>query len=228
MVTKMKNLRLQKVSSYINKEDKLADIGCDHGYLAQMAIEKGVDFVQLIDNKEGPLSSAKQNLSKYTFEDGLTLLYSLSSGLNDLNNEVDTVAICGMGGELISQIIEEDRNKAKRLKKLILQPNSKVAFLRRYLLSNHFEILDEDIIEDAGKVYEIVVARYNVNAYEFSKKQVIFGPVLMKKKQPLFMLKWKKKLNLNKKIIANLSVNDEKYQMILEEIQMIEEVLYEN
>ena len=61
----MKNIRLEKVLSFIDKTDCLADVGCDHGYLAIMAIEKGVSFVQLIDNKKGPLDSAKINLKHY-------------------------------------------------------------------------------------------------------------------------------------------------------------------
>ena len=57
----MVNKRLEIVNKYIDINDTLADIGCDHGYLGIMAINKGVKFVQFIDNKLGPLSSAKQN-----------------------------------------------------------------------------------------------------------------------------------------------------------------------
>ena len=115
----MKNIRLETVLNYINKEDKLADVGCDHGYLAIMALNKGVEFVQLIDNKEGPLASAKQNLSLY--DNYKNIEYSLSSGISKLNKCVNTVAICGMGGELIAQILEADIEVAKNNIKFILQ-----------------------------------------------------------------------------------------------------------
>ena len=55
------NKRLEKVSELIDKFDLLADIGCDHGYLGIMALNKGVKFVQFIDNKIGPLNQAKKN-----------------------------------------------------------------------------------------------------------------------------------------------------------------------
>lgn len=222
----MKNLRLQTVATYINKEDRLGDVGCDHGYLAIMALEKGVEFVQLIDNKEGPLASAKQNLVIY--ENGKNIKYSLSSGISDLDPLVNTVAICGMGGELISKILEDDFLTACKVNKFILQPNSKVSFLRRYLNNNKFCIIDEDIVEDASKVYEIIVAKYDDTFHKYSEKEILFGPVLMKKKHPLFINKWKNKLALNKTILNSLSKDDIKYQIIENSIKIIEEVLYEN
>lgn len=221
----MKNLRLQKISSYINKEDRLGDVGCDHGYLAIMALEKGVRFVQLIDNKEGPLASAKQNL--IYFEKDNNIKYSLSSGISRLDESVDTVAICGMGGELISKIIIDDLIIAKRVNKFILQPNSKVSYLRKVLKDNKFQIIDEDIIEDAGKVYEIIVAKYEGVLIQYTESEIMFGPVLMKKKQNLFVKKWEDKLNLNKKILMSLSKDDIKYHTLENTIKKIEEVLYE-
>ncbi len=222
----MKNERLSKVLEFIDSEDKLADVGCDHGYLAMMAIDKGVKFVQLIDNKNGPLMSAKQNLKPY--EKKCQVLYSLSSGISNLESCIDTVAICGMGGELISQIIESDYNKAKKIKKFILQPNSKVSFLRHYLYIHGFAIIDEEIVSDMSKVYEILVVTFDGRNIKFDNKDVLFGPILMNKKNPLFIEKWQNKLQLCKNILNNLSTSDPKYQTIQNEIKMIEEVLYES
>ena len=99
----MLSKRLQRVLDYIQIDDKLADIGCDHGYLSLYAIKKGVKFVQLVDNKIGPLNVAKKNLSKENLN--AEIKYSLSSGLSNIDINVDTVAICGMGGDLISKIL---------------------------------------------------------------------------------------------------------------------------
>ena len=57
-------VRLHAALDWVNQDDLLADIGCDHGYLASLALQKGIKFVQLIDNKEGPLSVARRNLEK--------------------------------------------------------------------------------------------------------------------------------------------------------------------
>lgn len=222
----MKNIRLQTVATYINKEDRLSDVGCDHGYLAILALEKGVEFVQLIDNKEGPLTSAKQNLVSYDNKHNIS--YSLSSGISNLDPSVDTVAICGMGGELIAKIIEDDIDVAVKVKKFILQPNSKLSFLRRFLSNNGFQIIDENIVNDSGKVYEVIVAKYNPKNSLLNEKEIIFGPILMINKQLLFVQKWTLKLKLNKKILSSLSCEDIKYKIIEKEIKMIEEVLNES
>lgn len=222
----MRNERLCKVLGFINPNDKLADVGCDHGYLAMMAIDKGVDFVQLIDNKNGPLASAKQNLKFY--ETKSKVVYSLSSGISNIEPCIDTVAICGMGGELISQIIDADYKKATEINKFILQPNSKVSFLRDYLFTHGFNIIDEEIVFDMGKVYEILVVKYEGENVNFNQKDVLFGPILKQNKDPLFIEKWENKLKLCKTILHNLSTEDEKYQVIQNEIKLIEEVLYES
>lgn len=219
----MKNERLEKIASYINKNDKLADVGCDHGYLAIYAIKKGVSYIQLIDNKEGPLNSAKTNLAYY--EDKVFIKYSLSSGLSDVDQNINTVAICGMGGELISKIILDDLDNAKRLKKLILQANSKVDILRKTLSDNSFEISDEDIIIDNDKTYEIIVCSYQKNSILLTLEQIKFGPVLMKKLDKTFVERWLGKLNYNNQIIKKLKNDDFKKSELELENKMIKEVI---
>ena len=99
----MLSIRLQQVLKYISSDDYVADIGCDHGYLTIAAIEKGVKFVQLIDNKEGPLKVAKKNLQQ--FEDIAQVIYTHADGLSNLNHLINVACICGMGGDLIYHII---------------------------------------------------------------------------------------------------------------------------
>ena len=133
-----------------------------------------------------------------------------------------------MGGELISQIIDADYKKATEINKFILQPNSKVSFLRDYLFTHGFNIIDEEIVFDMGKVYEILVVKYEGENVNFNQKDVLFGPILKQNKDPLFIEKWENKLKLCKTILHNLSTEDEKYQVIQNEIKLIEEVLYES
>ena len=102
-------IRLNAALNWIDCNDLLADVGCDHGYLAIEALKKGVPFVQLIDNKEGPLNVAVSNLRKYDYDSKTK--FTLSSGLLDLDQKVTCVAILGMGGELISQILEDGKSK---------------------------------------------------------------------------------------------------------------------
>lgn len=221
----MNNNRLKKVLEFIEPSSHLADVGCDHGYLAIEAIKKGVPFVQLIDNKEGPLNVAINNLRNY--EDECKVVYSLSSGLNSLHEKVDTIAICGMGGELIVQILNEKLDFAKKMKRLILQANSKNSLLREFLLKNSFIITDEAIVLDKEKVYEIIVCNFVNYSLLYNKKDYWFGPILRKNKDQLFVNKWKNKLSLDMEILKN-NIDFEKKKEIEEEVRLIKEVLYES
>ena len=211
----MVNKRLEIVNKYIDIDDTLADIGCDHGYLGIMAINKGVKFVQFIDNKQGPLSSAKQNCANIN-EDYLE--FTLSSGLNNLNPKVDTIAFCGVGGELLVEVLKEDLDKAKKLKKLILQPNKNEASLRKFLSDNNFEILNEEVVFDKDKYYEIIICSYTDKVLKYSDLDIKYGPILRINKSTSFINKWNDKLTKYQKINQN---NPSLYTNEIEEIKEI-------
>lgn len=215
----MLSKRLKVVLDYIENDDIVADIGCDHGYLGIACIEKGIKFVQLIDNKEGPLSSAKANLKNY---DSSKYELTLSDGLDLINNLVNTVVICGMGGELIVDIINNHLDIVKNLKKVIVQANTKINYLRKYLSEHSLKIVDESIVEDMDKIYEIIVFTYEECSEKLDDFDILFGPCLRKEKNIVFIKKWTERLNEYNRILSNSYVEE-----IKKEKEMIEEVLYD-
>ncbi len=216
----MLSKRLARVLDFIGENDLVADVGTDHGYLLESCLnDKHVKFVQGIENKKGPFDRAFSNLSKY-IEDGTAVL-SLSDGLTELDPSINTVVIAGMGGELIAKILENDIEKAKRLDKLILEANSRVFELRQFLSKNHFEIIEEAIVYDHSKYYEIIQAKYNENSLELSTKSCFFGPKLMKHQSADFKDKWNKKL-----VEINEILKECPYLKTLNDVKIIiEEVL---
>lgn len=215
----MLSKRLKVVLDYIENDDIVADIGCDHGYLGIACIEKGIKFVQLIDNKEGPLSSAKANLKNY---DSSKYELTLSDGLDLINNLVNTVVICGMGGELIVDIINNHLDIVKNMKKVIVQANTKINYLRKYLSEHSLKIVDESIVEDMDKIYEIIVFTYEECSEKLDDFDILFGPCLRKEKNTVFIKKWTERLNEYSRILSNSYVEE-----IKKEKEMIEEVLYD-
>ena len=214
----MLSKRLKVVLDYIENDDIVADIGCDHGYLGIACIEKGIRFVQLIDNKEGPLSSAKANLTNY---DSDKYELTLSDGLDLINHSVNTVVICGMGGELIVDIINNHLDIVKNMKKVIVQANTKINYLRKYLSEHSLKIVDESIVEDMDKIYEIIVFTYEECSEKLDDFDILFGPCLRKEKNTIFIKKWTERLNEYNRILSNSYVEE-----IKNEKEMIEEVLY--
>ena len=152
----LKSLRLQGALAFVNPAYNYADIGADHGYLAAAILDLGSSFVQVVENKDGPLAHAKTNLQDYD-----NVGFTLADGLTQIDPKVNAVTICGMGGLNIVGIIDDELLLAKSFKQLILEPNSKIHELRTYLSNHHFVILGEKIVYEQGKYYEINACRYD-------------------------------------------------------------------
>lgn len=138
---------------------KIADIGTDHSYIPIYMIENSLaDYFIAADIRKGPVSIAKENIIKHNLSDKIET--RLGSGLSVLKKgEADTIIIAGMGGQLISEIIDADIDIAKSAK-LTLQPMNAQYELRKYLIKNGFKILNEDIAIEGFKVYNILNAEY--------------------------------------------------------------------
>lgn len=134
---------------------KIADIGTDHAYIPIYLIENSMaDYVIASDIKKGPADIAAANVLNHNLEDKIDV--RLGSGMSVLKeNEVDTVIIAGMGGQLISEIIDADISKARQFK-FVLQPMNAQYELRQYLIKNGFKITHEDIAVEGFKVYNVL------------------------------------------------------------------------
>lgn len=198
--------RLKCVASMIDKCSSIADIGTDHGYLPIHLIQNGICNTAIAsDIKKGPLNKAKANIRKYEMEEKIEC--RLGAGLSTIKvNEVDCAVISGMGGNLISDIIEEDLEVFKSLKYAVLQPVQNPEVLRKYLYDKGFNIIDEELCIDENKYYEIIKVGYNNVVvikdniyYEISEK-------LIEKKHPLVKQYIEYKIEKNKHIIDNIDL----------------------
>lgn len=137
------------------KGKRIADIGTDHAYIPIFLIENNLaDFVIASDIKEGPISIAKDNIREHNLQDKIET--RLGAGLTVLKKgEADTIIIAGMGGILISEIIDNNIDIARSCH-LLLQPMNAQYELRKYLLSSGFKITNEDISIEGHKVYNIM------------------------------------------------------------------------
>lgn len=215
--------RLKTIYDLIDTNDIVADIGTDHGNLIKsLLVDKKIAFCQGVENKIGPYDIAKENLK--LFINNNSAILSFSDGLDDLDERVNTVVIAGMGGQLISSIINKNIDKCQKLNKLILQPNSKIYELRLFLSNNGFEIIDEKIIEDSSKIYEIIVAKFNIENKKLSTKELIFGPKLLISKPGVFVDKWQKKYDEINNILLTL---ENQNTNLVRFKQLIEEVLHD-
>ncbi|MEG2813895.1 MAG: class I SAM-dependent methyltransferase [Oscillospiraceae bacterium] len=145
--------RLSAVASLINKSEYMCDIGTDHAYLPCYLIKSNIcKRCFACDINQLPLNSAKKNIEKNGLSDKITTV--LSNGLENVNPDFATeIVIAGMGGELISTIIDNWQYSKEENRHFILQPMTKIDILRRYLCENGFEIIREIPVLEENHCY---------------------------------------------------------------------------
>jgi tRNA (adenine22-N1)-methyltransferase len=198
--------RLECIKSMVSNCNVAADIGTDHGYVAEMLLKENIcNKVIATDLNEGPLNRAITHLTSANLSSKCS--FRLGSGLTVLKeNEADAIIIAGMGGELIADIIETSKSIALQAKELILQPMTAVEKLRQYLYENGFKIVDENIVKELHHYYFIIKAEPGNDEiqdeiyYEISKNA-------LEKKEPLMYEYLNKIIEVNQNIIRSIEKN---------------------
>ena len=204
--------RLMAIANLVRKDKIFADIGTDHAYLPVYLIEKGIiNKAIAADLRVGPLDNAKETVVSYDFTKQIEL--RLSDGLDNFKeNEVEEIAVAGMGGLLISSFIERTKWLKNSDIHLILQPMTQVGELRKTLFDYGFVIDNEVVAEDGDKLYIIISAYYYGGATAYNDLDLIVGRLplnqddLSKKYLAKVYTKYNKKLIALKK--ANKECND--------------------
>lgn len=151
--------RLLTIATLVPHGARVCDIGCDHGYLAiYLRLQNIASSVIAADLNELPLKRAEANIKKLN-ADNIDL--RLCDGLSGIEkHEVDTVIIAGMGGNVISGIIERSDFSKNEDLTFILQPTTSAEALREFLCENGFEIITETPVFENNKLYSVMVVRF--------------------------------------------------------------------
>ncbi len=154
------NVRLCSAAQFVRQDAVFADIGTDHAYLPIFLLKKGlISRAVCSDVNEGPLGRARENAAEFSVSDRITfVLTDGASALCDLG--ITDYAICGMGGELIADIISKAPHLSDENINLILQPMTKQASLRRFLAENGFSVKKEAYSLDGHRCYVCFLASY--------------------------------------------------------------------
>lgn len=181
--------RLKRIAEHVDKCESVADIGTDHGYIPIYLVKEGICKKAIAsDINKGPIEKAKVNVAFEGVSDNVKCL--LGPGLNPLKvGEVNGVILAGMGGNLTRDILLADMDKVKKYDFIILQPAQNPEVLREFLYKNDYEIIDEDLIKDEGRFYELFKVKYNENSEKLvfeDELEYEVSPLLREKGHPLF------------------------------------------
>jgi len=170
--------RIYSICNYLEGR-KLADIGTDHCHLPIFAIKSGkADCAIGVELNPGPLKSAGDNVAFWGLTDKIEL--RPGDGFSPIaKGECDTAVISGMGGMLISGIIEKELNTALSFKQLILSPQSDFSLLRKNLHNFGFMICSEDMVKDGGKFYPLIIVQPGTGKPEYSAFENAFGKKML-------------------------------------------------
>lgn len=216
----MLETRLAHLAAMVDENTRLADIGTDHAYLPIDLVKSGkIDFAIASDVAEGPLDNAKTDILAAGLSKNIET--RLASGLETLRPEdnIQTVVIAGMGGKLMSDLLETAKVNGNLYPTLILEPNIGEPRVRKWLMENNYQIIQEEIIDTAGHIYELIKATLTTSKHSLTDKELLFGPFLLKEKTAVFTKKWTNQLAYQKQLLLNLNKAKNKDMARISEVE---------
>ncbi len=211
------NKRLKAIEQLIPEDCIPADIGTDHAYLPIQLVKTGkCTKVYACDIGRGPLSIAEENIRKAGYETQIPVI--LSDGFEHIPMDTDCAVIAGMGVYTAAGILGKAEARLPLLKEIIVQVNDDVPVLRQWISDHGYTILDEEIVTDKKHTYMIVV--FNTGEHpQYTEEEILFGPVLLQKKDPVFLQYWKKRRQFLEQVLPMKKPAEK--PAVIKEIEMI-------
>ena len=176
--------RLLACANFVGRGNRVADIGCDHGYLSIHLLTEGIASSCIAsDVNEGPLQSARRNARKFGVANKIE--FYLTDGVQNLPRDFDCMVCAGMGADTMMSIIHHSSDWLKDPKyRLILQCQSKRPELRQWLYDEGFRINRETLAKDGKFVYSIMEVVYDPG-HAITPAETYITPQLLEDNHPL-------------------------------------------
>ncbi len=170
--------RLAVCAGFVSPGDRVADVGCDHGYLGIYLLTQGIaSHVYASDVNEAPLASALHNAEKFGVRERIQ--FYLSDGVRSIPRDFDTLVCAGMGGDTMISILEAAPWLRSSRYRLILQCQSKTPMLRRYLSDTGWRIAEESVLRDGKFLYTVMELWWQPEYPRLTAGEAWFPPALL-------------------------------------------------
>ncbi len=175
--------RLLACAGFVHPGDRVADIGCDHGYLSIYLLAQGIASSTIAsDIREMPLQSAIRNAEKYGVREKIE--FYLSDGVRNVPRDFDTLVCAGMGGDTMISILEAAPWLKHEKYRLILQCQSKAPMLRRHLSESGWRIVEETVLRDGKFLYTVMEVWWQPGYPKLTVGQWYFPPAMLENPGP--------------------------------------------
>lgn len=217
------SLRLKAIADFVPKESRLADIGTDHAYLLIYLLKhKLVNFAIGGELNQGPFYSASKSVREAGLSESIDI--RLGNGLEVVKPfEIDIVTIAGMGGGTIIDILEARPQLVSSLNRMILQPMIGSEMLRKWLTDHSWVVIDEVLVKDEGRIYEVIVSepeQKDQGKSIFTEEiDYMVSPILRTKADPLLGELLERLINSHERISDQLTKSSAS-----ESIQKLEQI----
>ena len=164
------NKRLLSIAKFIDKNDNLIDIGCDHGYLGIYLVQNNlVNDILLTDISKNALNYALNNIKKNNLE----INTLVTDGLNNIDlSKYNTISISGMGATNIINILKPLK-KVNYITKLVIQSNNDLKLLREEIIKLGYYLDDEITVYENNFYY--VICKFIKGCKKNSDNELIYG-----------------------------------------------------
>lgn len=220
--------RLATIAALVPPGSRLADIGTDHAYLPVYLVTEGiVPFAVAGEVNRGPFVAAGEALARVGLEKAVSLRFG--DGLEVLApGEVDTAVIAGMGGPTIVDILSARPAVTGTVARLILQPMQAAGVVRRWLAANGWRIVAEALVEEDGRLYEVIAAEQGA-ADEYDPILNDIGPLLWERRHPLLKVHLEALLAQARRVAAEMAASSRarasaKYGEYVDKIAALEDM----
>ena len=223
--------RLLACCTFVRPGDRVADIGCDHGYLGIHLLQNGIASSMIeSDINQGPLDAARRNAARFGVTDKMS--FHLSDGVQSIPRDFDCMVCAGMGADTMMSIIHNASHWLKDPKyRLILQCQSKRPELRQWLYDEGFRINRETLAKDGKFVYSIMEVVYDPG-HSIPPAETYITRQLLEDNHPLLPEYYERVKNGIELTIFGLKRAESDqlpiYETILQDLIRMEEQIYGN
>lgn len=221
--------RLERISQFVDMDKSVIDVGTDHGFVPNFLCERGMKApIFASDISECSLQKSIEFAKHLGNGDKIT--HIVTDGLYNVPS-VEQIIMAGMGGILISKIIQGNMELCQKAK-LILQPMQASEVLRKFLYRSGFIIDCEELVYEDRRYFEIFTAYFIGEKKMISSFDAKISPKLLEGPHPLFQDFLLSKIRYDYYILSKIQPGTikarKRRQQLEEEIKQYEEIYRAN